>query len=62
MVERYTLQAAYNPTLTIFPGPASHMEDVFSQLMAYNEPLTGCVLITESGKDISVEDAHNVIR
>jgi len=38
------------------------MEDVFSQLMAYNEPLTGHVLITESGKDISVEDAHNVIR
>ena len=56
------MQRAYNPDLTIFPGPASHMEDVFSQLMAYNEPLTGCVLNTESGKDISVEDAHNVIR
>jgi hypothetical protein len=38
------------------------MEDVFSQLMAYNEPLTGCVLVTERGIAISVEDAHNVIR
>ena len=50
------------PTCPFFQVAASHMEDVFSQLMAYNEPLTGCVLITERSKDISVEDAHNVIR
>ena len=62
MVERYTLQAEYNLTLPIFPGPASHMEDVCSQLMIYNEPLTRCTVLTENGKDISVEDAHNVIR
>jgi hypothetical protein len=50
------------PTCPFFQVTASHMEDVFPQHMAYNEPLIGCVLITESGKDISVEDAHNVIR
>ena len=50
------------PTCPFFQVAASHMEDVFSQLMAYNEPLTGCVLVTERGKAISVEDAHNVIR
>ena len=45
-----------------FQVVASHMEDVFSQPMAYNEPLTRCTVLTESGKDISVEDAQNVIR
>jgi len=38
------------------------MEDVFSQLMAYNEPLTMCTVLTERSKAISVEGAQNVIR
>jgi len=38
------------------------MDDVFCQFMAYNEPLTGSIVLTERGKAILVEDAQNVIR
>jgi hypothetical protein len=50
------------PTCPFFQVAASQMDDVFCQFMAYNEPLTGCILITERSKAISVEDAQNVIR
>ena len=45
-----------------FQVAASHMEDVFSQLMGYNESLTMCTVLTERSKAISVEGAQNVIR